>query len=82
MTLSTLAIILGAGTCALNIYALVQPAAVMRQVRAFPRSEPIGFVLMLLGAAWFVYNLNNEAIADFAAYKKVMLIGLSKCLNL
>jgi hypothetical protein len=30
---------------------------------------------MLLGTAWFLYNLNNEAIADFAAYKKWMLIG-------
>jgi hypothetical protein len=75
MTLSTLAIILGAGTCALSLYALLKPADVMKQARAFPRSEPIGFVLMLLGTAWFVYNLNNEAIADFAAYKKYMLTG-------
>ena len=77
MTLSTLAIIIGAATCAGSLYALVKPAAVMKQVRAFPRSEPIGFVLMLLGTAWFVYNLNHEAIADFAAYKKYMLTGFA-----
>jgi len=75
MTLSTLAIILGAVTCAISLYALLKPAVVMKQVRAFPRSEPIGILLMILGTAWFVYNLNNEAIADFAAYKKIMLTG-------
>ena len=75
MTLSTLAIIIGAGTSAVSLYSLLRPAAVIKQARAFPRSEPIGFVLMLLGSAWFVYNLNHEAIADFAAYKKYMLAG-------
>lgn len=75
MTLSTFAILLGAGICALSLYALLQPAAVTRHVRAFPRNETLGFVLMGLGTAWFLYNLNSEAIADFAAYKKYMLIG-------
>ena len=30
---------------------------------------------MGLGTAWFLWNLNNEAISDFAAYKSVMLFG-------
>jgi hypothetical protein len=30
---------------------------------------------MGFGTAWFLYNLNAEAIADFAAYKKWMLTG-------
>ena len=75
MTLSTLAILIGAGTSAGGLYGLLQPKAVVRQARAFPRSEPIGFVLMALGTIWFLYNLNSEAIADFAAYKKYMLLG-------
>jgi hypothetical protein len=75
MTLSTLAIIIGASYCALQLYALIKPGSFSAQARAFPRSEPIGFVLMLLGTVWFVYNLNYEAIADFAAYKKYMLTG-------
>ena len=75
MTLSTLAIIIGAAYCAIQVYALVQPKSFTQQARAFPRNEPIGFVLMILGSAWFVYNLNHEAIADFAAYKKYMLAG-------
>lgn len=75
MTLSTLAILIGAAICVLHLYALIRPDSFTRQARAFPRSEGIGFVLMGLGTAWFLYNLNAEAIADFAAYKKYMLTG-------
>ena len=85
MTLSTLAIIIGGAYCALHLYALLQPRSFIQQARAFPRSEFIGFILMGLGTAWFLYNLNNEAIADFAAYKKYMLtafgaLGVLTCL--
>jgi hypothetical protein len=75
MTLSTLAIILGAGYSLLHAWALFNPQSFARQARAFPRNEAAGFVLMGLGTAWFLYNLNAEAIADFAAYKKWMLTG-------
>lgn len=75
MTLSTLAIILGASYCLLQIYALVKPQAFTEKARAFPRCQFTGFILMGLGTAWFLYNLNSEAIADFAAYKKWMLTG-------
>lgn len=75
MTLSTLAILIGAAYSVLQIYALVNPIAFAKHARAFPRSEGIGFALMALGTAWFLYNLNSEAIADFAAYKKLMLTG-------
>ena len=75
MTLSILAILIGAVYCAIQLFALLQPAAFTRQARAFPRSEGIGFVLMGIGTIWFLYNLQSEAIADFAAYKKYMLIA-------
>ena len=75
MTLSTLAILIGAVYSAIQIFALLRPAEFTKKARAFPRSEGIGFVLMGLGTAWFLYNLQAEAIADFAAYKKYMLIA-------
>ncbi|MBI4326990.1 MAG: hypothetical protein HY674_17250, partial [Chloroflexi bacterium] len=28
-----------------------------------------------LGTVWFLWNLNQESISDFAAYKKWMLVG-------
>ena len=75
MTLSTLAILLGALYSALQIFALLRPDEFTQKARAFPRSEGIGFLLMALGTAWFLYNLQSEAIADFAAYKKYMLLA-------
>jgi len=85
MTLSTLAILLGAVYSAIHIFALLRPEEFTKKARAFPRSEGIGFVLMGIGTAWFLYNLHAEAIADFAAYKKYMLlafgaIGLLTCI--
>jgi hypothetical protein len=75
MTLSTLAILIGVVFSLPQIYALAEPERFSEHVRKFPRNETVGFVLMGLGTLWFLSNLNNEAIADFAAYKKLMLVG-------
>src|SRR5947207_4256689 len=75
MKLSTLAILLGLGFGLPQPYGLLKPAKFRDAVRKFPRSEPVGYVLMLLGTVWFLWNLQLENISDFAAYKKVMLIG-------
>ncbi len=75
MTLSTLAILIGAVYSAIQIFALLRPDEFSKHARAFPRSEGIGFLLMGVGTAWFLYNLHSEAIADFAAYKKYMLLA-------
>ena len=75
MKLSTLSILLGLGMGLPQIYGLLNPAKFREGVRKFPRSEPCGYALMLLGTVWFLWNLNGENISDFAAYKKAMLIG-------
>src|SRR5216117_3940764 len=75
MKLSTLAILLGLGFGLPQLYGLLKPAKFRDALRKFPRSEPVGYVLMLLGTVWFLWNLQQENISDFAAYKKVMLIG-------
>ncbi|HXT42313.1 MAG TPA: hypothetical protein VN887_20055 [Candidatus Angelobacter sp.] len=77
MKLSTLAIILGLGVGLPQIYGLMHPTKFRDAVRKFPRSETIGYFLMLLGTVWFLWNLNQENISDFAAYKKAMLIGFA-----
>src|SRR6266498_464656 len=75
MKLSTLAILLGLGFGLPQVYGLMNPVKFRQAVRKFPRSETIGYVLMLLGTVWFLWDLNQENISDFAAYKKLMLIG-------
>ncbi|HLH53720.1 MAG TPA: hypothetical protein VKY92_08905 [Verrucomicrobiae bacterium] len=75
LNLSTLAIALGLGIGLPQIYGFVNPAGFAAAVRRFPRSMPWGYALMLLGTAWFVYNLSQESISDFAAYKNFLFAG-------
>jgi len=75
MKLSLLTICLGLGLSALNLYGLVKPSQCTALARKFPRSQPAGWVLMLLGTAWFLYIVNYEPIADFSAYKNIMMLG-------
>ena len=77
LKLSTLAIALGIGIGLPQIYGFVNPAGFAAAVRRFPRSMAWGYALMLLGTAWFVYNLSQESISDFAAYKNLLFAGFA-----
>lgn len=77
MKLSTLAILLGLGFGLPQLYGLLKPTKFREAVRKFPRNEPWGYALMLLGTAWFLWNLKNENIADFASYKSALLAGFA-----
>lgn len=77
LKLSTLAIVLGLGVGLPQIYGFVKPAEFAASVRRFPRSLPWGYALMLLGTAWFVFNLSQESISDFAAYKNLLYAGFA-----
>jgi hypothetical protein len=54
---------------------VLKPVECGAALRKFPRSEAWGYALMTIGAGWFLYRLNDEAIAEFAAYKSYMLLG-------
>ncbi len=75
MKLSTLALGLGLVFSLLQLFGLLKPAQYAAAMRKFPRSVPWGYLLMGVGTAWFLWNLNAESISDFAAYKKMMLLG-------
>ena len=84
MKLSLLSILLGLGMAAPQVYGLARPSAFAAAVRKFPRNLTAGYVLMLLGTAWFLWWVWQEPIADFAAYKKYMMfafaaIGVGSC---
>lgn len=85
MKLSTLSLLLGVIVALPQFFALANPKKFTEAVRAFPRSVGWGYVLMGMATAWFLYNVNAEDIADFAAYKKGMLmafgaIGIGTCI--
>ena len=77
MTLSQLSLALGAAMVFSHGIALAQPDRVGGWLRTFPRNIPIGVVLMLLGTAWFEWNLHQETLADIAPWKNLMQIGFA-----
>lgn len=77
LNLSILAIALGLGLGLPQIYGLMNPAGFGAAVRKFPRSDAWGVALMLLGTAWFLLNLSQESISDFATWKNVLLAGFA-----
>jgi hypothetical protein len=85
LKLSTLAVVLGLGMGLPQIYGIVKPGGFAAAVRKFPRSMAWGYALMVLGTGWFVWNLSQESISDFAAWKTPLLgafagIGLGTCI--
>ena len=77
MKLSLLSILLGLGMGLPQVYGLARPAELAVVARKFPRNLAAGVVLMLLGTAWFVWNVNIEPIADFSAFKPYMMAGFT-----
>lgn len=75
LSLSQLAIVLGLGVALPQVYGLMNPAGFGSAARKFPRSKGLGWCLMLLATGWFLYNLSQESIADFASYKGILLAG-------
>src|SRR5262245_5365570 len=85
LKLSTLAIILGLGMGLPQIYGFMNPKGFAEGVRKFPRSLPWGYVLMILGTAWFLYYLSLETNSDIAPMKKYLFagfgfVGIASCL--
>ena len=58
-----------------QVVGVTRPAQLAAAAKKFPRNLPLGIALMLLGTAWFVWNVNNEPIADFSQFKPYMLVG-------
>lgn len=77
MKLSFLSLLLGAGLSVPQIYGLARPQSFAAAARKFPRNYRLGILLMLLATGWFVWNVSNEPIADFSAYKPAMLVGFT-----
>lgn len=77
VSLSTLAMALGAAYAAPQLFALASPKGYADWMKQFPRNIPLGVVLVLGATAWFLYNLSLESIADFAAFKSYMYVGFA-----
>ena len=87
LKLSTLAVALGTGFALLHLYGVMNPAAFAKAARRFPRHTTVGYPLILLATAWFLYYVREENVADFANLKPVLyglftLVGVGACIFL
>lgn len=85
LKLSTLSVILGMIVVLPSLFGLLQPKAFGDAARKFPRSTPVGYVLTLLGTAWFLYFVQQESVADFASMKTTFYflfgaVGIGTCI--
>ena len=83
--LSTLAIVLGALVALGNLMAVLKPELASAALKKFPRSTPLGYIFILVGTAWFVWNLKQESISDFeslkpALYALFIAVGIGTCI--
>jgi hypothetical protein len=58
-----------------NLAGLLAPDKFATVARKFSRNTAIGYLLMLIGTIWFLYNVSIESLADFESMKK-FLFGL------
>ena len=82
--LSTLSIVLGLVVAAINLFGLLNPVQFKTMIRNLPRSIPAGYVFMLAGTAWFMYNVSSESLADFESLKPFLFtlfigVGVGSC---
>lgn len=69
---------------AINLFALVKPETFKDAVRKLPRSLPAGYVFMLAGTAWFMWNVSRESLSDFESLKPFLYtlfigVGIGSC---
>lgn len=77
ISLSLIALVLGIGLGAPHLLGVWYPEKTAEALKKFPRSNIWGYILMSIGTVWFIANVRQESIADFAAMKKYMLIAFA-----
>lgn len=73
--LAPLAVALGLGLGAFQIWALLRPAAWRAFMLRLPRHRAIGSALVLAATAWFLLYLRSETLADFARFRPALMAG-------
>jgi hypothetical protein len=75
--LSSLSVVLGAVLSVPQIYAFINPGKWRELIAKFPRSKPIGYVLMGIATLWFLLHVQHETLADFTKWKPHLMIGFA-----
>lgn len=77
LSLSQLSVLLGIGIAIPQVWQITRPEEWRRWSTTFPRSQSLGWVLVLGATAWFLRHVQNETLADFSRFKPYLLAGFA-----
>jgi len=75
INLSILTILLGLFMSITSIWVMMKPDQSAKLVARFPRATGVGYFLVFLSTAWFLYYFQLENIADYAPLKPYMMMA-------
>jgi len=75
ISIANLSVFLGVFFVVISSYAIVRPDNVGQSIKAFPRANAPGYVLMLTATFWFLWNIKTENMADYKDIKHWFYIG-------
>ena len=87
VSLSNLSVILGALILAKGICGLVAEKKAREFIKAFPRTDNLGYLAILLAMVWFLMILKDENMADFEKFRThfnifILITGIGACFYL
>lgn len=87
ISISNLSMLLGGFLVVVGGYSVAKPKEVGQALRAFPRANAPGYVLMLAATAWFLWNIHTEEMEDYKDIKHLFylgfgLVGIGSCVYL
>jgi hypothetical protein len=75
LSLETALLLVGLAVIALHAVALVAPAKTQAWLKAFPRSETWGTILIAIACLWFWWLVANMDLGEFSNWRNALKIG-------
>ena len=87
ISLANLSMILGVMALAKGVYFITAGKKACEMIKAFPRNENAGYLLIIISMVWFLLILKDENMADFEKYRTafnvfILATGIGSCLYL
>ncbi|HEY5741490.1 MAG TPA: hypothetical protein VIS99_03025 [Terrimicrobiaceae bacterium] len=76
VTLETIGLITGFALLVLHGLAFWRPAETLNFLKRFPRSRPMGTLLIALAAIWSFLLIRSMDLGEFAQLRNLMLVGI------
>jgi len=75
--LRTVGLVVGAVLLLAHLFAIARQGGVQKWLQAFPRSRPIGTVLIAIAGIWSFFLILNMDLGEFGGLRRFMLIAIA-----